>query len=163
MIGYTVSNAPMSFSHYSQWHRVWKSRKTKSCNFRTNSYKFRKGKIMGARRFQFAPYFPIIEDHQRQNSPKWAKVARKLRSMAKIAQLHKYTKVEQKLRSTTSQFSGGLLMSAPELILHSSTDFLLCLVTAANCNIKVRQFYLLLHWCFAGRDTPVFLQTFALC
>jgi len=48
-----------------------------------------------------------MEDLQRQNSPKSAKVARKLRSMAKIARLRENAKVAQKLRSATSQFSGG--------------------------------------------------------
>jgi len=40
------------------WHWEWKSRKARSCSFWTDSYKFRKGQIMGPQRFQFAPKFP---------------------------------------------------------------------------------------------------------
>jgi len=35
--------------------------KPRNCNFRTDSYRFRKANIMGAERFQFAPTFPQNE------------------------------------------------------------------------------------------------------
>jgi len=48
-----------------------------------------------------------MENYQRQNSPKSAKVAGKLCSLVKIARLRENAKVVQKLRYATSQFSGG--------------------------------------------------------
>jgi len=64
----------------------------RSCKFRTYSYKFRKGKITGAQ-VQFAPKLPQNGRLLAQNSPKSAKVARKLRSMAKIERLRENAKV----------------------------------------------------------------------
>ena len=75
--------------------RVKRSMEARSCKFRTYSYKFRKGMITSAQR----------------SSPKSAKVARKLRSMAKIARFRENAKVAQKLRSATSHFSGGTNLS----------------------------------------------------
>jgi len=66
--------------------------------------------IVGAQRFHFLFFAPKCFQNGRKpqkNSPKWAKIARKLRSVAKIARLHKNAKVAQKLRCATSQFSGG--------------------------------------------------------
>ena len=58
------------------------------------------------------PVWPQISPKRKiisaKNSPKSAKVARKLRSMAKIARLRENAKVA--LRSATSQFSGGTKM-----------------------------------------------------
>jgi len=67
------------------------------------------GKIVDAQRFH-VPFCPKMSQKWKKtakNSPKSAKVAQKLRSVAKIARLHKNAKVAQKLRSATSQFSGG--------------------------------------------------------
>jgi len=59
----------------SQWHRECKSRKAGSYNFRTDSYKFRKGKIMGDQKFQFAPKWKIISAKKPKMSQSCAKVA----------------------------------------------------------------------------------------
>ena len=61
----------------------------------------------GCSEVQFANKFPQNGRLLAQNSPKSAKVARKLRSMAIIARLRENAKVAQKLLSATSQFSGG--------------------------------------------------------
>ena len=72
-----------------------------------------------------------------QISPKWkiisAKTARnlpKLRSMAKVAQLRENVKVAQKLRSATSQFSGG-----------TSTNFAI-----TSVNVLIVAYYFLFRW-----------------
>jgi len=87
----------------------------RSCNFRTDSYIFRKGKTMGNRRSNLPQNFTKMEDYQRQNSPKSAEVVQKLRSIAKIARLRKNMKVAQKLCSATSQFSGGTTLAGTKL------------------------------------------------
>jgi len=66
-------------------------------------YIFQKGKIMGAHRSicpQISPKWNIIGAKTARNQPK-------LCSMAKIVRLRVNGKVAQKLRSATSQFSGG--------------------------------------------------------
>ena len=76
-----------------------------SCNFRTHSYKFRKGKIMGAQGSNLPRNFPKME---RLLAPKQPEICQ---SCAKVALQGKSCAVarkrEKKLRSATSQFSGG--------------------------------------------------------
>ena len=54
---------------------------------------------------KISPKWKIISAKTARNLPKLRK---KLRSMAKIARLRENAKVAQKLRSATSQFSGGI-------------------------------------------------------
>ena len=79
----------------------------RSCNFQTASFtNFGQERLWVLKRSNLPPNFPKMEDYQRQNSTEPAKVARKLRSMAKIARLRENAKIAQKLHSATSQFSG---------------------------------------------------------
>ena len=108
-----------------------------SCNFRTHSYKFRKGKIMGAQGSNLPRNFPKME---RLLAPKQPEICQ---SCAKVALQGKSCAVarkrEKKLRSATSQFSGGTnqgrlspqqpwrssfhLRSTPPLSVHPQTVF----------------------------------------
>jgi len=72
---------------------------TKNIKFVITRFVFSSSKFM-LKGSNFPPNFP-------KNSTESAKVARKLRSMAKIVRLRENAKVAQKLRSATSQFSGG--------------------------------------------------------
>jgi len=59
--------------------RVKISMEARSCNFQTDSYKFRKGKITGAQRSNLSPDFPKMEDYYFFIRAKTARNLRKLR------------------------------------------------------------------------------------
>jgi len=106
---YKVRYNVISLATLAQWHWVKKVGSQEIAIFRQTATNVKK--IVGAQRFHF-PFAPKCFQNGRKtakNSPKWAKVARKLRSVAKIARLHENAKVAQKLRCATSQFSGGTI------------------------------------------------------
>jgi len=86
-----------------------KSRESRSSNFQVDSYKFRKDCGCSKVPCSILPQNVSKKEENRKNSPKWAKVARKLHSVAKIARLQENAKVAQKLHTATSQFSGGTI------------------------------------------------------
>jgi len=94
-------------------------------------------KILSNQRSNLPPNLPKMEHYQRQNSPKSGKVARKLRSMAKIERLHENAKV---VRSATLQFSGGTKYTSIQL----NDDLLFCTV---NKLVLIGAFVALLHSC----------------
>ena len=75
--------------------RVKISMGARSCNFRTDSYKFRKGKVTCAQRSKPSNLPKIFPQNGRLLAPK---------------QRPKSAKVARKLRSATSQLSGGTRM-----------------------------------------------------
>jgi len=90
----------ISLATLAQWHREWKKYGRKKLQFSDRQLH----KDYGCLEVQFAPKF---SQNGRLLAPKQLKISQELRSIAKIARLHENAKVAQKLRSATSQFSGG--------------------------------------------------------
>jgi len=106
-----------------------------------------------------------MEENRKKNSPKWAKVARKLRSVAKIARLHENAKVAQKLRCATSQFSGGTVLRIFTAIF---VDIYTSLIwkkmwVGVFFWTKCRSFQIVLHWYYSVWETKFASTTLYSC
>jgi len=80
----------------------------RSCNFRTDSYIFRKRKFMDAHMSNLPPNFPQMEYYQCQiTAQNQSKVARKVALHGKNCTVAENSKVAQKLCSATRNFLVG--------------------------------------------------------